>query len=314
MSYRKWLTVRILILSLVVLALVFGITFFTVKEIKLKRESDIKAKEINAILSPIREERDRIEVEISTLTQELKTGKYSAGTIMFMATDTDKKVYNELYTVLRNNNYTGLIAIGDDYLDENNMTIKQLKTLKQVGYDFVLKGDKDTDFESLNYSLNYNELGKAKAVYMNGEIDENTIQALETIEINTIIKYGDDTASNGIDYVYKAYGYKEDDFYDVIDEMVKTSESLVITVGYMNQNEIYDVNSFNKLLNQINGYTSYELVRVGGIDLANIRCSSISAITIQNKLERLEKLDELSKRLDQVLLELEEKSKEINKR
>ena len=122
MSYKKWLFLRILILSLVVILLASGITFFAVRDAKLKRESDEKAKRIAEILEPLKNERKAIQSEMDSIITEFKTGKYSAGTVMFLVTDTDARLYTEIYRLLLQSTHPGIIVVGEDYQSENDIT------------------------------------------------------------------------------------------------------------------------------------------------------------------------------------------------
>ena len=314
MSYKKWIIIRVLILSIVVLGLVFGITFFAVNELKLKKESDEKAKKIAEILQPLKEERKSIQNRMNAIIDEFKTGQYSEGTIMFLVNDTDSRLYTEIYRLLIQSTYPGLIAIDESFPDSSSITVQELRSLESANWDIVMKGNKDTDFSKLSNSIEAMGLKKPEAIFFEeNAYDESLNDVIESLNIKTIISYDSIIEIEGINYSYKAYGYKESDFSAFLGSSIDNSDTVVITVGYDNSYELYDNSDFSKVLNQVEGNVSYELIASGNIKLANTRLDALNKVTVQNKKDKLNELDRLQDEYDDVQRRIEEESKKIER-
>lgn len=314
MSYKKWLFLRILILSLVVILLASGITFFAVRDAKLKRESDEKAKRIAEILEPLRNERKAIQSEMDSIITEFKTGKYSAGTVMFLVTDTDARLYTEIYRLLLQSTHPGIIVVGEDYQSENDITKEELRTLENANWDIFMKGDKNTDFDKLKKSIQAMNLKDPKGIYFEKDAyDPSLDEIVKELGINTIISYDSVIQIEGIKYSYKAYGYKENDFDKFLGESIDNSDTIAITVGYKNSYELYDNSDFSRVLNRVDGNISYELIGAGNTNYANARYDTLNENTVRLKKEMLEELERLQIEYDLIQERIDEESRKIER-
>ena len=314
MSYKKWLFIRILILVLVVTALVSGVTIYAVQESKLKKESDEKAKKIAEILQPLKDERKAIENQMDQIISDFKTGQYSEGTIMFLVTDTDSRLYTEIYRLLIQSTIPGLIAVDESFPNENSITVQELRSLESANWDIVMKGDKDTDFVKLSNAIQAMNLKKPQAIYFEKDAyDESLNETILDLNIQTIIAYDTIINIEGIAHSYKAYGYKEIDFKDFLGSSINDSNTIAITVGYNNSYELYDNSDFSKVLTQVEGNVSYELIAAGNITLANARYDSINQSIVQRKKEMLMELDRLQEEYDLIQKRIDEESKKIER-
>ena len=314
MSYKKWLFIRILILVLVVAALVSGVTIYAVQESKLKKESDEKAKKIAEILQPLTDERKAVENQMNQIITDFKTGQYSEGTIMFLVTDTDSRLYTEIYRLLIQSTIPGLIAIDESFPNENSITVQELRSLENANWDIVMKGDKDTDFIKLSNAIQAMNLKKPQAIYFEKDAyDESLNEVILGLNIQTIIAYDTIINIEGITHSYKAYGYKEIDFKDFLGSSINDSNTIAITVGYNNSYELYDNSDFSKVLTQVEGNVTYELIAAGNIALANARYDSINQSIVQRKKEMLIELDRLQEEYDLIQKRIDEESKKIER-
>ncbi len=314
MSYKKWLFIRILILVFVVTALVSGVTIYAVQESKLKKESDEKAKKIAEILQPLKDERKAIENQMDQIISDFKTGQYSEGTIMFLVTDTDSRLYTEIYRLLIQSTIPGLIAVDENFPNENSITVQELRSLESANWDIVMKGDKDTDFVKLSNAIQAMNLKKPQAIYFEKDAyDESLNEVILDLNIQTIIAYDTIINIEGIAHLYKAYGYKEIDFKDFLGSSINDSNTIAITVGYNNSYELYDNSDFSKVLTQVEGNVSYELIAAGNITLANARYDSINQSIVQRKKEMLMELDRLQEEYDLIQKRIDEESKKIER-
>ncbi len=314
MSYKKWLFLRILILSLVVILIASGITFFAVRDAKLKRESDEKAKRIAEILEPLKNERKDIQSDMDSIITEFKTGKYSAGTVMFLVTDTDARLYTEIYRLLLQSTHPGIIVVGEDYQSENDITKEELRTLENANWDIFMKGDKNTDFDKLKKSIQAMNLKDPKGIYFEkGAYDPSLDEIVKELGIETIISYDSVIQIEGIKYSYKAYGYKENDFDEFLGESIDNSDTIAITVGYKNSYELYDNSDFSRVLNRVDGNISYELIGAGNTNYANARYDTLNENTVRLKKEMLEELERLQIEYDLIQERIDEESRKIER-
>ena len=311
---REHVDIRILILVLVVTALVSGVTIYAVQESKLKKESDEKAKKIAEILQPLKDERKAIENQMDQIISDFKTGQYSEGTIMFLVTDTDSRLYTEIYRLLIQSTIPGLIAVDESFPNENSITVQELRSLESTNWDIVMKGDKDTDFVKLSNAIQAMNLKKPQAIYFEKDAyDESLNETILDLNIQTIIAYDTIINIEGIAHSYKAYGYKETDFKDFLGSSINDSNTIAITVGYNNSYELYDNSDFSKVLTQVEGNVSYELIAAGNITLANARYDSINQSIVQRKKEMLMELDRLQEEHDLIQKRIDEESKKIER-
>lgn len=67
-------------------------------------------------LRPLYVEKNRMERELEQLADEYELRISGTGTVGILFTDLDERIYTELYPVMKEYGYTGIIAVSGSYL------------------------------------------------------------------------------------------------------------------------------------------------------------------------------------------------------
>ena len=298
------------VLVVIVAILVFGFMYYSINYIDNGLGIYGNPEEYNEKFEKLEFKKRELEVEQSKYNVDdcLIEGR---GSLVFIISDTNAGHLSWTVPTLNDNGYISVVALSKEHMPEKNdpefFNRSDIEKLAAKGYEFVISlGKNDNAIETYNYFVERNY--DIKGFYIPFDnVSEDTINDIRGIGNMTI--FGN---ISGFDYedeeeelnVFNTYGYKLSNIKSNFIDAVNSSGTIAISVGSLNDYELYDKTSFDNMISYIKPYiddSSIVLTNVGGAverkESYQIDLNELKNITQQ-------KFDEIQEQIDEIEFEM----------
>lgn len=290
---------------------------FTWRDYQTQQEQAAGREEAEKLLRPLDVEWNRIQQEIDDLEEEYSLKMEGTGTAEVLFTHPDARVYEEAYPIMEEYGYTGVLAVSEQQFPgtEGNMSLEQFQELIQVGWStcIVWSGDdmytwlgalalkkQETGvpgssvmyFPSETYLKEYDEIllahGFAAAVH-HGEAGEM-----------------DTAAGEGGIWHPAAVGLQGETPKYRLDDAVKNKANIVYTVGWQQEDEMYNEKMFRSMLSYFKQYQEESGLQVMDIAGAGEYRQQLENDKGAIEQEYLQKKEELERQKEDIERQMDE--------
>ena len=288
---------------------------FTWRDYQTQQEQAAGREEAEKLLRPLDVEWNRIQQEIDDLEEEYSLKMEGTGTAEVLFTHPDARVYEEAYPIMEEYGYTGVLAVSEQQFPgtEGNMSLEQFQELAGWSTCIVWSGDdmytwlgalalkmQETGvpgssvmyFPSETYLKEYDEIllahGFAAAVH-HGEAGEM-----------------DTAAGEGGIWHPAAVGLQGETPKYRLDDAVKNKANIVYTVGWQQEDEMYNEKMFRSMLSYFKQYQEESGLQVMDIAGAGEYRQQLENDKGAIEQEYLQKKEELERQKEDIERQMDE--------
>lgn len=277
------------------------------------------------------EERLPFQVQLKEYEQEMVdlANVYEAdlqpkATVQFLFTDLSAKIYTECYPDMQKMNFTGVLAVAENQLpgDEGCLTKDQFKELVENGWTVCVLWEEETNssswFTNLKKDLEKVDVEKVTSIYFpQGTYETEYDAKLKELGFGVIICGKGDNESplqlqheEGIWHA-GAIGFMSLQPKIWLNEAIAQDANITFTVGFENEKEAYNEESFDAMLKYCQSYDKSGDLMVGSLENArNHYAIRVSGLTPEQET----KYKEEKAAIEAKIAEVEEQLAKIDAR
>ncbi len=308
--------------KLTVALAIIGIAVLSVFLWNDEKQEDEVAREYSRLekeLIPLNVEKRKLEQELSALEREDKEDKRERGTVTILFTELEKKVYEEIYPIMKEHGYKGVLALSSEEFpgEKGCISEKQFKQLLKDGWTYCMTWDKSRSID-------------VWSIFM-----ERKLQSIG-IEKNSVMYFPESTYRKAYDESLQEYGYdiavhhgernlsiypkttKKEEMWrpgacgmsgegpkTKLRDVAANGTNIVYTVGFSHKDEMYEKATFERMLQEFQKHEedgeilnkTFEEARQYHIDMKE-KQSGVNMTIEEKKAEIRKQIDEVEKRID----------------
>lgn len=280
-----------------------------------KQRSDLNYQNISK-LNEIDNKKYKLNKELEDLEANYKEESYGKAGITLLIDQTDTTVVSFIYPVLKKMEYKAVLAFDLKHMpgDENTMTTEEFDMLFGEGWSYCIRWDGKSDFDEYMIQIikrfGEKNMEVPQTLYVGrGYYSEELKEKVKNYNIHNIIHHGENEKSSisiydkNLDYwELGSIGYLDDLVASYLKIAVEKGGCLVLSIGNESGDELYNMNSMNRILEILKDYENQDKLMVDTI--GNIKRYKSDLAKDQDK--RTQDYQEESSRVKNELEELEE--------
>lgn len=311
---KKKTKIRLVILILVMAA---GIGLLLWKDIADQRRQQTEYKQKDEQLRPLRVEKRQLEQELDDLEDEYDLLISGAGTATVLFTDLDERIYTDIYPVMEDYGFEGMLAISADYLPdgEGRMTSEQIRELLDAGWVCCPTWQTDGSMQSVQHLetiLTDLEAAPSHTVYFeDGAYSQIYDGELAAAGYTSVIHHGEEDlplvtseVSGGI-WHPGAVGLQGEEPRFRLEDAVAEKANIIFTVSYVREEEMYNSNPFTSMLDYLSEYSARSELTVTQPEAAREYFQNISRDAETVAAEYDQKREELERQMQDIEAQIE---------
>ena len=273
---------QVILFSLCILAgilFLIEMKYFDTRDKEYTQKILAEAEEYEKEITPLKTEKSELETERAALVKKRNSAGSNLGSVMILCAEPSRGVLEEIYPKMQSYQYTGLLAISNEYFpgtdDETLLSIGEVNVLLSHGWELVLSADSSTDIQALYTRCKEAGLPTPNAVYF--PLSDSTSEQAAMIRhlglSAEILFTGSDMSStikNGMFVIY-AHGSYESESRSLLETTVKDSGALALVVSYKDVRGQYVSSNFNAMLQILEDSAYNQKVSVTGVLMARKR-------------------------------------------
>lgn len=269
------------IVLIVTVVLVAILSIFLINDKKKEQEATAQYEEVDEQIRPLSVKKKQLERELKSLDESYEAERRPKGTTQIVFTELDERVYTECYRIMTPYGFTGILALSlTEYPGaEGCMTVEQFKELIAAGWKPCITWDTETKVSAwwMIITAKIQELGlemPTTAYFKEGTYTGLLDEALKEKGFTTVIHHGEE--HNLIQLAYEeefwhlgAVGLMGDKPRLRMNEAIEQKGNIAFLVGFEQETELYNENSFTSMLNYFDTYRATEELLVGTVEDAS---------------------------------------------
>ena len=284
---------------------------FTWRDYQTQQEQAAGREEAEKLLRPLDVEWNRIQQEIDDLEEEYSLKMEGTGTAEVLFTHPDARVYEEAYPIMEEYGYTGVLAVSEQQFPgtEGNMSLEQFQELIQAGWSTCIVWSGDDMYTWLGaLALKMQETGVpgSSVMYFPSETYlKEYDEILLAHGFAAAVHHGeagemDTAAGEGGIWHPAAVGLQGETPKYRLDDAVKNKANIVYTVGWQQEDEMYNEKMFRSMLSYFKQYQEESGLQVMDIAGAGEYRQQLENDKGAIEQEYLQKKEELERQMDEI--------------
>ena len=290
---------------------------FTWREYQTQQEQAAGREEAEKLLRPLDVEWNRIQQEIDDLEEEYSLKMEGTGTAEVLFTHPDARVYEEAYPIMEEYGYTGVLAVSEQQFPgtEGNMSLEQFQELIQAGWSTCIVWSGDDMYTWLGaLALKMQETGVpgSSVMYFPSETYlKEYDEILLAHGFAAAVHHGeagemDTAAGEGGIWHPAAVGLQGETPKYRLDDAVKNKANIVYTVGWQQEDEMYNEKMFRSMLSYFKQYQEESGLQVMDIAGAGEYRQQLENDKGAIEQEYLQKKEELERQKEDIERQMDE--------
>lgn len=290
---------------------------FTWRDYQTQQEQAAGREEAEKLLRPLDVEWNRIQQEIDDLEEEYSLKMEGTGTAEVLFTHPDARVYEEAYPIMEEYGYTGVLAVSDQQFPgtEGNMSLEQFQELIQAGWSTCIVWSGDDMYTWLGaLALKMQETGVpgSSVMYFPSETYlKEYDEILLAHGFAAAVHHGeagemDTAAGEGGIWHPAAVGLQGETPKYRLDDAVKNKANIVYTVGWQQEDEMYNEKMFRSMLSYFKQYQEESGLQVMDIAGAGEYRQQLENDKGAIEQEYLQKKEELERQKEDIERQMDE--------
>lgn len=272
---------RIAIIAGIILV---GITaLFGWREYRIQQKNAERGEVMEKALRPLRVEEQSIQEELVEAERTYLKAKEGFGTISIIFTELDELVYTEIYTMMREYGFPGMLMLSETQFPgmEGCISLEQFNELIQGGWTTCIQWRADTDPEvwlpALQEKMEAAGIAQSRVMYFpEGTYSSNLDEQLTAMGFQIAVIHCEEdrplvlSAEESSIWHPGAMGFQGNAPKYWMREAVENRGNLIYTVGFERQDEIYDSGIFASMLSSFQSNTEQGVLGVMGAEEARV--------------------------------------------
>lgn len=290
---------------------------FTWRDYQTQQEQAAGREEAEKLLRPLDVEWNRIQQEIYDLEEEYSLKMEGTGTAEVLFTHPDARVYEEAYPIMEEYGYTGVLAVSEQQFPgtEGNMSLEQFQELIQAGWSTCIVWSGDDMYTWLGaLALKMQETGVpgSSVMYFPSETYlKEYDEILLAHGFAAAVHHGeagemDTAAGEGGIWHPAAVGLQGETPKYRLDDAVKNKANIVYTVGWQQEDEMYNEKMFRSMLSYFKQYQEESGLQVMDIAGAGEYRQQLENDKGAIEQEYLQKKEELERQKEDIERQMDE--------
>ena len=290
---------------------------FTWRDYQTQQEQAAGREEAEKLLRPLDVEWNRIQQEIDDLEEEYSLKIEGTGTAEVLFTHPDARVYEEAYPIMEEYGYTGVLAVSEQQFPgtEGNMSLEQFQELIQAGWSTCIVWSGDDMYTWLGaLALKMQETGVpgSSVMYFPSETYlKEYDEILLAHGFAAAVHHGeagemDTAAGEGGIWHPAAVGLQGETPKYRLDDAVKNKANIVYTVGWQQEDEMYNEKMFRSMLSYFKQYQEESGLQVMDIAGAGEYRQQLENDKGAIEQEYLQKKEELERQKEDIERQMDE--------
>ena len=290
---------------------------FTWRDYQTQQEQAAGREEAEKLLRPLDVEWNRIQQEIDDLEEEYSLKMEGTGTAEVLFTHPDARVYEEAYPIMEEYGYTGVLAVSEQQFPgtEGNMSLEQFQELIQAGWSTCIVWSGDDMYTWLGaLALKMQETGVpgSSVMYFPSETYlKEYDEILLAHGFAAAVHHGeagemDTAAGEGGIWHPAAVGLQGETPKYRRDDAVKNKANIVYTVGWQQEDEMYNEKMFRSMLSYFKQYQEESGLQVMDIAGAGEYRQQLENDKGAIEQEYLQKKEELERQKEDIERQMDE--------
>lgn len=301
----------------VLLAAGLGAFFWMESQADARRRA--ACEELEQELRPLELERHDLRQELDELEKEFGTKTEGVGSIVFLFTNLDEKIYTEIYPQMTGYGFRGVLTLSKDQLPGRDgcMSREQFEELTEAGWECCVRRENGEDFRE--WLANAGEIARKteitlpEAVYYPQGAYSDEEDFLSRQGFQTAVHHGEEgrnllITETGEEIWYPgAMPWSQKDAPDRMDEAISQKANLVFTVGTDVPEEEYVPESYVSMMEYMNRYCQTDELKVMTLSEAREYRAELERNRYdlgggyrEQKKKLEERIDELGREMDAV--------------
>lgn len=290
---------------------------FTWRDYQTQQEQAAGREEAEKLLRPLDVDWNRIQQEIDDLEEEYSLKMEGTGTAEVLFTHPDARVYEEAYPIMEEYGYTGVLAVSEQQFPgtEGNMSLEQFQELIQAGWSTCIVWSGDDMYTWLGaLALKMQETGVpgSSVMYFPSETYlKEYDEILLAHGFAAAVHHGeagemDTAAGEGGIWHPAAVGLQGETPKYRLDDAVKNKANIVYTVGWQQEDEMYNEKMFRSMLSYFKQYQEESGLQVMDIAGAGEYRQQLENDKGAIEQEYLQKKEELERQKEDIERQMDE--------
>ncbi len=290
---------------------------FTWRDYQTQQEQAAGREEAEKLLRPLDVEWNRIQQEIDDLEEEYSLKMEGTGTAEVLFTHPDARVYEEAYPIMEEYGYTGVLAVSEQQFPgtEGNMSLEQFQELIQAGWSTCIVWSGDDMYTWLGaLALKMQETGVpgSSVMYFPSETYlKEYDEILLAHGFAAAVHHGeagemDTAAGEGGIWHPAAVGLQGETPKYRLDDAVKNKANIVYTVGWQQEDEMYNEKMLRSMLSYFKQYQEESGLQVMDIAGAGEYRQQLENDKGAIEQEYLQKKEELERQKEDIERQMDE--------
>lgn len=290
---------------------------FTWRDYQTQQEQAAGREEAEKLLRPLDVEWNRIQQEIDDLEEEYSLKMEGTGTAEVLFTHPDARVYEEAYPIMEEYGYTGVLAVSEQQFPgtEGNMSLEQFQELIQAGWSTCIVWSGDDMYTWLGaLALKMQETGVPGSSVMYFPFETYLKEYDEILLAHgfaAAVHHGeagemDTAAGEGGIWHPAAVGLQGETPKYRLDDAVKNKANIVYTVGWQQEDEMYNEKMFRSMLSYFKQYQEESGLQVMDIAGAGEYRQQLENDKGAIEQEYLQKKEELERQKEDIERQMDE--------
>lgn len=263
---------KILIILIIVMAA--AVAWMLLENAVKQKDQQMDSEKTEEEMRPLRVEKDRLERELEELEDEYELRISGTGTVGILFTDLDERIYTEIYPIMKDYEYTGILAVSGSYLPggEGRLSVEQMTELLEDGWVCCptwRAGDSLQTILDLEATLAGMGAVPSHTIYFEeGAYTQAYDTELAGAGYTTVIHHGEEglplVTSDVETAVWHpgAVGLQGEEPRYRLEDAVEDKGNIIFTVSYTREDEMYDSDPFISMLDYLKEYESRSEVSV----------------------------------------------------
>ncbi len=271
---------------------------------KEQEEIRLYYEKMNEELLPIQDEMFALRNELTELEAFYEKEKEGKATIQILFTAPMAVIYEEVYPVMEDYEYVGVIAISEEYFPGNAgcIDVNEAKILEEAGWQFCARYDGNS-YQHVAQMAQEIGIALQSAMYFPNGTFEEDLDAAESVDF--VIHHGESgrqllTFTKEDKWYLGALGWFSMGVSDILEEVVEQGANIVYTIGPDGTEEMYEDGQFEKMLNKITAFETLVVTDLTSLDTMQGDEADESFVTnyqdrkqkMNARLEELQKLEQ----------------------
>ena len=302
-----------------VICVLGGLGFFGLKEYQKQQRTEEENARQEKELRPLRMEKYDLRDQLQELEKNYNLKLQGVGTASMLFTRPDVRVYTEVWPVMKEYGFTGVVAVSGTGMPgmEGCMSIEQLKELQGAGWEVCISWSGEESFDDW-YGSVAGQLMQAGIAYTPvmyfpaGSYSAACEEVIAPAGFSIAIHHGEageiivDADSEGV-WHPGAVGLQGNAPKTQLESAVQKKGNIIYTIGYELPDEMYNEQMFRSMLKYFQSYHANKGFQVMGVTGAREYRSQLATGMEGLKAEYEQQKAELEARIEK----LEQKIQEI---